>query len=552
MIPSAGPTPQANAAVRALYDRLRLALPDRVRVVQDARWVGRSVPGEPLRDGRADFCLLDPERGVLLLDVVAGGLGHDPHSGRWTDADGPRLDPFARLEAAARGLGLLLGDLAAPTPITPLCGFALVLPDAFVGPRGLGAAAPAERVIDAAGLDRLGARVDALFTHFAARRGREVNASERWWWRAAEELFVAPRQVRARLRAQVEAVREEMVALSDEQLRVLELIARLRRVAVVGAAGTGKTLLAVERARMLARQGQDVLLTCYNKALGQAMRAAVADQPRITATHFHDLGWKLGGFERRGEQPPIGAAARSRFFDEAVPARLREAMRREGPCFDAVVVDEAQDFLPSWWEALDAACRDGARAIRILFFDPQQCLRDAPAEVPGADEALVLTTNWRNTGHIHRHLQALLPGLEGVRALASAGPPVLIEPERPDLGAALRRVLGRICGEGAVPPDDVVLLTGHNPARARALVLPQPIAGVRLTAGDEPGAVRVRSIQAFKGLEAPVVVLAELDDFPPGRRHALYYAGASRAQAQLVVLQSALLPEQLARGVTPP
>lgn len=553
MLPSAGPIANAPGATRRLYDRLQRALPERILVIQQARWVGKSVPGEPLRDGEADFVLLDPERGVLLLDVRSGGLAYDPSARRWTRGHGGVTDdPFTRLDAAAEGLRRLLADLAAPTPVAPVCGYAVVLPDVVVPRSGLGPFAPAERTIDLDGMDALAGRIDGLFAHFEARTPARGNAAARWWWRAAEELFVAPRRVRVRLRQRVEEAQEAMLALGEGQIAVLEMMGRLRRATIYGPAGTGKTVLAIEKARMLARQGQDVLLTCYNKALGQHMARETEGEARITAMHFHDLCWRLGGFEQRGEEVPSGGVARQAFFDERVPAAFAEAMRRGVPCFDAVVVDEAQDFLPGWWATLDAACRDRDRAIRYLFYDDQQCLRDHTPDVPGAEQALVLGTNWRNTQAIHDHLAKLLPGLSQIRCISPAGTPVEIEPTTPDFGAALRRVMMRLCGEGGVRPDDVVVLSGHNPSRSKVLALPQPVGPVRLTAGDERGAVRVRSVQSFKGLEAPVVVLTELDAYGPEKRHALYYAGASRAQGHLVVLDNALLPEQVARGVGKP
>lgn len=552
MIPSLGPISGSDHATRRLYDRLAAVLPERTLVVQDGHWVGRAIPGEPLRDGAADFVLLDPERGVLLLDVLAGGLGYDPHAARWSRNRGGKDeridDPFNRLGRSALGLRLLLGELAAPTVTAPVCGYALVLPDVIVPPRGLAPFAPADLVVDLAGVDALPARIDALFDHFAARTPTRGNASPRWWWRAAEELFVAPRVVRVRLRDRIDADRAAMLELADEQIAVLQMLGRRRRASIMGAAGTGKTVLAIEKARMLARQGHEVLLTCYNKALGAALRNATKDLPQITAMHFHELCWQLADHDLRNTTVPQQAQARQTFFDETLPATLADAIARGGPRFDAIVVDEGQDFFASWWPLLDGLCRDGERSLCTIFFDEAQRLREHASPVPGADEAFVLHTNWRNSRAIHDHLTRVLPGLDGVRCIAPEGLPVEVEPTRPSLERALRRVLMRLCEQGGVRPDDIVVLTGRTPTRSELLGLPQPVGPARLTAGDEPGCVRVRSIQAFKGLEAPVVILAELDAHAIERRHALYYAGASRAQHHLVVLDNALLPEQRARG----
>ncbi len=555
MIPSLGPPSTAAPAVRRVADRLAAALPDRCLIVCGARWIGPSVPGEPLRDGAADLAVLDPDRGVLLLDVRSGGLAFDPHQAAWRaeaqpGGSAPIADPFARLETAALGLRRLIGDLVAPTIAEPVCGFALVLPEALVPTRGLGPAAPASRCIDMAGVDALPQRIDGLFDHFAQRAPSRGNASPRWWWRAAEELFVAPRQVRLRLRERIDSDHEVMLALGADQIAVLDLLTRLRRAAITGAAGTGKTVLAIEKARMLARQGHDVLLTCYNKALGAALAMATRDERRVTALHFHELCWQVGGWDERRQPVPQEPRARQVFFDETLPASLDAAVARgEGPRFDAIVVDEGQDLMPSWWPMLDRLWRDPGRGIRYVFYDEAQCLREHASAVPGADEALVLRTNWRNTQSIHDHLAQMLPGMEGVRCIAPAGTPVEIEPTLPSLDKALRRVLMRLIERGGVRPDDIVVLTGRTPTRSALLALPQPLGPARLTAGDEPGCVRVRSIQAFKGLEALVVILAELDAHSAERQHALYYAGASRAQHHLVVLDNALLPEQRARGL---
>ena len=49
--------------------------------------------------------------------------------------------------------------------------------------------------------------------------------------------------------------------LTAEQFEILQALARYPRLAISGAAGTGKTVLAYEKARRLAAQGLDV---CYS------------------------------------------------------------------------------------------------------------------------------------------------------------------------------------------------------------------------------------------------------------------------------------------------
>ena len=52
--------------------------------------------------------------------------------------------------------------------------------------------------------------------------------------------------------------------LTEEQSRILEETEYDKRKIFLGGAGTGKTFLAMEKARMLAEEGKRVLLTCFN------------------------------------------------------------------------------------------------------------------------------------------------------------------------------------------------------------------------------------------------------------------------------------------------
>ena len=90
--------------------------------------------------------------------------------------------------------------------------------------------------------------------------------------------------------------------LTMEQYSLLSALSELRRVAVRGGAGTGKTMLAAEKARRLALEGNRTLLTCFNRSLGRSFQR-MEKPPNLVATNFHDLCWALA--EEAGcEIPP--------------------------------------------------------------------------------------------------------------------------------------------------------------------------------------------------------------------------------------------------------
>ena len=548
MIPATGPRGGARCppAEAWVYDRLARGLDERWTVVHGAPWVGRARPGEPLRDGEATFVVAHPLHGLLVLEVQGGGLRFEPSSGTWTRTDATGSldvipDPYRTASHAAEAIVAKLGEHPLASALRPTFGHGVVLPDIQVPGRGFAPHASAEITLDLRQRDKLADGVVALLKRWGKDHpalGLDPNS---WWWRAFEDLFLAPRDARVLLRDRIHADRERMIELSEPQLRVLDMLARRRRQAVHGTAGTGKTLLAIRKAELLARQGQRVLLTCYNKALGHHLRDALAHVPNVKALHFHELCFDLADLQRRGIEVPQEPRAAQQFYDVELAEHLAHAAKERGITFDALVVDEAQDFLPNWWRALDALFVDPQRSIRYSFFDQAQRLRADAAPVEGADEAVELVVNWRNTRAIHEHLTQVEPRMRAADCAAPPGLPVEVEPLTPTYAKALVRVLTRLCGQGAVKPEEIVLLTGRAPARSRAVREAAHLLPFRVTTADEPGAIRVRGVQAFKGMEAPVVVLTELPDDMPERARQLHYIGASRATSHLVVLADAVI-----------
>ena len=69
---------------------------------------------------------------------------------------------------------------------------------------------------------------------------------------------------------------ERLIRLTDEQYDVLDILEANRQSLVTGAAGTGKTMLALEHARRRALAGNSVLLLCFNRLLGDWLASTVS------------------------------------------------------------------------------------------------------------------------------------------------------------------------------------------------------------------------------------------------------------------------------------
>ena len=77
--------------------------------------------------------------------------------------------------------------------------------------------------------------------------------------------------------------------------------------------------------------------------------------------------------------PPPG------FFERILPEALLAALDRLPRRFDAIVVDEGQDFLDSWWVPLMLSLADPEGGILYVFHDDNQKLYRRSSEFPAGD-----------------------------------------------------------------------------------------------------------------------------------------------------------------------
>jgi len=354
---------------------------------------------------------------------------------------------------------------------------------------------------------------------------------------ALVETVAAPIRVERPLGREIEDVEERFVELTENQYRVLDQLDGNQRVCVLGGAGTGKTLLAVEEARRLAAQGHRVLLTCFNAPLAWSLADEFKETDPVTVANFHRLCQDLAreaGLDARKPRDD-----EQRFYDEELPKLLVDAAAKLGTEFDAILVDEAQDFFPNWLDSLELLLSNRQSAVFFLFCDENQAIHvPSRFQLPEGFPTFHLLDNCRNTKQIHELLARYL----GDPSIAAGpdGPPVRFRSYKDDdeLNGVVAATIAELVQDG-VKPADITVLTGHSTA-STALKDGIRYGNHRLTTkptSDDD--VRLASIHRFKGLEAPVVILCEFEEVRDEAARALWYTGLSRARSHLTVLLKA-------------
>jgi hypothetical protein len=544
--------PTDSAAERHLYESFLEQLGDEYVVYHSVDWVlaGPSGPDE----GEADFVLAHPELGVLVLEAKGGRVAFDPSSRRWrqTGRSGTHdldEDPFHQAKQAMHSLVRILEVQPGWDRWRPSYGFGIALPDGHYT-KAAHPGAPAEIVIDRDDLLRLSERVRKVMTYWS-RPGRRFGAEGMDALATALGFRV---EVRTPLKLRFDEEDKKIVELTSDQAWVLAFIVHRRRAAVTGPAGSGKTMLAIALAKRLATAGHRTLLTCFNRRLGEHLRASVLGAKGVDAATFHELCVELAR-EANVDLPPEDTGPGSAYFEHGLPEALAEAALRLGPRYGAVVVDEGQDFREWWWPALLALHTDPDEGLLYVFADDNQNLYGGKLPVEDADRVGPIALNLRNTKQIGEFVSVFYRGEQkpAVRGPDGRSVEILGYDDDDDLARLLAIVLRNLVDEEHVPLEDIAVLTpsGTEKSRLRAR---GSVDGFRLSDAVEPGTVLATSVHAFKGLERPVVILAELGDKHLEDLRQYLYVGGSRARNHLVVLATEPVAKELRRlaGVTGP
>jgi hypothetical protein len=541
-----GQNGQTNRGEWIVFQRLLEALPSRCIVLPRVTWVAVHERMEREARGEIDFVVVDPMRGVMIVEVKSGAEW-TPELG-WIDKGNPAQDPRTQLE---RNRAWLSKRLEAARVDGVDCGYVLCLPNTtHASDPGLG---PHRILLQPTLLGEDMARFfERAFVSWDLTREMTTVEVDRIVGLLRPQL--GPR---AEWRADCAAVEAEIGRATEQQRRVLEAILReTSRVAVEGCAGSGKTMLALEAARRFGREGLNVLLLCYNEQLLAYLRLAqMSDEaPRQVEIHnFFSLAETIRAQANRALRAGGLAIPRpERYYeDKGEFNQLLDAVQYADRPYDAVIIDEGQDLAPDWIDLAAGLLRDEAQGRLILFYDGAQKLyeRGNPGAVIAAhglaQESLQI--NCRNPAPVHAAAMRYHRNGAKYVALVREGPvPARLEyarsaQPRKAQSACLTEWLRQIRPAGR----DVVVLVPHNTRRmAEGWPEGMTVAGYEIThdvsawlAAGNQKRILASTAHKFKGLEARYVVVADLEGLPEkADREARLYTALSRATYQLVLV----------------
>lgn len=541
-----------SSAERKLYEALRSGLSDDFLVLHSVKWIAKPRGAGP-RDGEVDFLICHPKHGLLVVEVKGGGVILDYAMRRFASIDrhGDEHEITNPFEQAMRGKFAILEKLK-ESPFwqklglgrIPL-GHAAFFPDVD-GVGGLvGPDAPLDIIGGRQDIALISQWVDRAFTYWAGPGGQGA-LSELGAGGVATVQRILARVSTTRPLVSARLVQEEQtrIELTERQAAILDLLSRQRRVMVAGGAGTGKTLIAREKAARAAEEGLKTLLVCYNRGLADHLREQCEGIEGLDVATFHQLCKRWIDKAKSELGRDLMAEARRDYpggteFDHHQPIALAFAIDAFGPNYDAIVVDEAQDFGDEFWLPIEMMLSDHADGLLYVFLDENQNIYGRSAAIPIKGEPMLLDKNCRNTTTIHAAAYRYYRGVR-IEAPKITGTKIelLTAPDIDRQARAISALVTRLVAVEGVAPHDIGVLLCDGRARSSferalaAMTIPKSSRWGHLE-GYGQGSITVDSVAKFKGLERAIIILWGLDASDPVVDRETLYVGMSRAKSML-------------------
>jgi ATP:corrinoid adenosyltransferase len=518
----------ANDAEKEVWQALNRTLPDECWLLHGVR-----ITNE-LGDREGDVIVMWPQKGVAFIEVK-GGYITPQANGKFLQGSGAsrhEIDPIDQAHAAMYQIrNWVLSQTSLGHWYTSISMAAFpnsTLERTYESPR-----AKRSQFIDRDDLDN---PADLVRKSLDSHSGHALAPDQEDLERIAQALeanildVTDPSSLALLIDSRTELVNE----MAKENLKLLDFVEEINRFDVRGAAGTGKTSLAMEQARRLKGKGQRVLFLCYSRGLAASIRHDVETwekSQRIDVVRtFHSLAIDWG--------VKIPKSADDAFWEKEAAIEFAN-LAQEAPIqekFDAVIVDEAQDFDDSWWVTAEALLIDPALGGIYTFGDSGQGIFGRDGTKNLGFVPLRLKTNLRNSKPISDAANSFTEtpaeslGLPGPKIGFIEMPPGTT---KKDLIYAADDMVEKLRNEFG--PQHIALLTTKSRHPMHKDQIKRDSDAYWRTIWDKQE-IFYGTVSGFKGLERNCVILA-INGFHDGvDPKELLYVGMTRARDYLVII----------------
>lgn len=496
-------------------------------VFHSYRWLGEI--NQRRSEGEADFVVLHPQKGILSIEVKAGSIAY--YNGNWIQTnrhtkESKIIDPVGQAaESQYRIQNYLRRHFNGQIPVV---GRAVWFPSVSIHDKiTLPLEVNRDIIFDVGSLDNPAKDLDKAFSYWKLNlgvRGTELCIHD---FKNVIKLLMPSFKIVESVASTAFESKRSYIQMTRQQASILNFLQEQPTAVIHGPAGTGKTMLAIEKANMLASKGEKVLYLCFNEFLVSYLKE-----------HYKDTGIIFHNIRSLAEElmPHVECS-----ISEIIP-RFTEYFQNEyDDClwsYNNVVIDEGQD-IPESILAHISILTDMLNGHYYVFYDKNQYImmhKSTRWLDTYGDCRLVLYKNCRNTAEIARTIGTTVENIKKdvyINDLSGIIPKGSFYKTPKELIAVVSDFVTQML-QDKLKVEDVVILTIDS-VKKSMLQNNMHIGSIPISTTPKKGHILFTSVRKFKGLEAKAILLIDIyvDKLDDELHKRLIYVGCSRANTYL-------------------
>lgn len=311
--------------------------------------------------------------------------------------------------------------------------------------------------------------------------------------------FIMVKNLRFRI---IDTVHEQ-IRLTQEQQRAFEYLEDNNCLGVKGRAGTGKTLLAVNRAIQLTKGNEKILFVCYNRGLADYLSNEINNESVDVFTyHSYAKNYLESYYPWRIVEDENQEIIDTAFFNY-IGNELSEVVDENKDQYTACIIDEAQDLKENWFVALKNTFFPNFKFY--FFFDPLQVPYSRKIELNEShfdfgSSIIPLKKNMRNTKQVSQSSLNIIGAQYNTQQHFSSlegDYPIIKLCNNNNLMQEVRKTIIHLTVAEHIENKNITILTMGR--------------GRKSLDSSEIMNIEVISFRKFKGLDNQVILITEID-----------------------------------------
>ena len=537
-------------------------LPDEWTIIHSLQFQRPS--GNATIDYEIDFLLIHPEQGFLVCETKGGILNLDQGIWYQTNVGGRRRgsrhelnkSPFEQALDNRYELCNLISNKVRNVPALNAkrsSGHFVALPSMNLN-QGYGSAGQREIILDKSDLkpDRLEHRLKNIAHYWNTEQIENSTCLSIISALAPDRIFLAhPINT---LSTTFDAISDAIQELTEQQIEIMKMLRSNKRLTVKGHAGSGKTVLALERAKQFSDEGIPTLVVCFNALLADVLKEQITGYENVTVTNFHrlcnylileaelELDDEARKLRNLIDNNKASWEERNRFFDEIQPVLMTKSAEILNKRYGSIIIDEAQDFNDEWIIALQEILEEDGSLY--IFGDPLQSIFNENSlweNVGGT--SVFLNKNVRNVRKVSEVVSSIFETNDDVNLVRGGKATFTKVTNDEQISKKIVKKIKRLLEGGAQPHHMVILCNETSRGDHLEKAIRESDLNLlvlrkwrnKLEIGDDQNTLIIETINRFKGLEKEIIflVLPERHVENDVQLKKLAYVGSSRATAQL-------------------